>query len=44
MVELCPSRVNILSLDEATLLREASQMNMDKLRSLIKSVRYFSSD
>lgn len=37
MVELCPSRVNILSLDEATLLREASQMNMDKLRSLIKS-------
>ncbi|CAF1341497.1 unnamed protein product [Rotaria sp. Silwood1] len=37
MVELCQSRVNILSLDENTLMREASQINFEKLRTIIKA-------
>ena len=38
MVELCPSRINILSLDEATLLREAKNINLDKIRAAIRQV------
>ncbi|CAF0812845.1 unnamed protein product [Didymodactylos carnosus] len=38
MVELCKSRVNVLSLDEQTLMKEATEMNLQKLRALIKSV------
>ncbi|CAF0727149.1 unnamed protein product [Adineta steineri] len=37
MVELCQSRVNILSLDEQTLMKEASEMNMQKMRTIIKA-------
>ncbi|CAF1237859.1 unnamed protein product [Rotaria magnacalcarata] len=37
MVELCQSRVNILSLDENTLMKEASEMNYEKLRTIIKA-------
>ncbi|UJR34327.1 hypothetical protein I4U23_021730 [Adineta vaga] len=37
MVELCQSRVNILSLDEQTLMKEASEMNMQKFRTIIKA-------
>lgn len=37
MLELCQSRVNILSLDEETLLRESAQMNLAKLRAIIRT-------
>ncbi|CAF1302134.1 unnamed protein product [Rotaria sordida] len=40
MVELCQSRINILSLNENTLMKEASQLNFEKLRSVIKAVIY----
>ncbi|CAI4229566.1 unnamed protein product [Auanema sp. JU1783] len=36
MVELCPGRVSILSMDEATLLREAKELNMEKIMTTIK--------
>ncbi|XP_071082471.1 traB domain-containing protein-like isoform X2 [Haliotis cracherodii] len=36
MVELCKSRINILELDEATLLEEAKNINMEKIRMAIK--------
>lgn len=36
MVELCSSRINILQLDEATLLEEAKNINMEKIRLSIK--------
>ena len=38
LLELCNSRVNILSLDEETLLREAKDINWDKIRTAIKQV------
>ena len=38
MVELCASRVNLLSVDEETLLQEAKNLNMDKVRSAIRQV------
>lgn len=41
MVELCQNRVNVLSLDEQTLLKDASEMNLTKFRSIIKSVNEF---
>ncbi|XP_023231893.1 traB domain-containing protein-like isoform X1 [Centruroides sculpturatus] len=36
MVELCKSRVNILSLDEKTVLEESKNMNLEKLRAAVK--------
>ena len=33
-------QVNILSLDERTLMKEASEMNIQKFRTIIKAVRY----
>ena len=39
VLELCGSRVNILKLDEATILREAKEMNLNKMIQLIKQVR-----
>ncbi|ESO99290.1 hypothetical protein LOTGIDRAFT_113686, partial [Lottia gigantea] len=36
MLELCKSRMNILELDENTLLEEAKNINMDKIRLAIK--------
>lgn len=39
MVELCNSRVNILQLDEETLLEEARNINMDKIKTAIKQVK-----
>lgn len=36
MVELCTSRINILQLDEVTLLEEAKNINMEKIRNTIK--------
>ncbi|KAJ1358682.1 hypothetical protein KIN20_017168 [Parelaphostrongylus tenuis] len=36
MVELCPSRISILSMDEQTLLREASELNTQKILTTIK--------
>lgn len=36
MVELCSSRINILQLDEKTLLEEAKNINMEKIRNTIK--------
>ncbi|XP_074661798.1 uncharacterized protein LOC141914472 [Tubulanus polymorphus] len=38
MVELCPGRVSILSLDEKTLLEEAKTISIEKLRTAIKQV------
>uniref|UniRef100_F1KY78 TraB domain-containing protein n=1 Tax=Ascaris suum TaxID=6253 RepID=F1KY78_ASCSU len=36
MVELCPSRISILSMDENTLLHEAKNLNLEKIISTIK--------
>ncbi|KAM3725457.1 TraB domain-containing protein [Dirofilaria immitis] len=36
MVELCPSRISILSMDEDTLLEEAKNLNFDKIINTIK--------
>ncbi|VDK71338.1 unnamed protein product, partial [Onchocerca ochengi] len=36
MVELCPSRISILSMDEDTLLEEAKNLNFDKVINTIK--------
>ncbi|XP_075147234.1 uncharacterized protein LOC142221405 [Haematobia irritans] len=40
MVELCPSRIPILKLDEKTLLEEAKSFNLAKIRSIIHSHGY----
>ncbi|XP_063227727.1 uncharacterized protein LOC134533887 isoform X2 [Bacillus rossius redtenbacheri] len=36
LVELCQSRVNILQLDEKTILEEAKNINLEKIQSTIK--------
>ncbi|GMS96180.1 hypothetical protein PENTCL1PPCAC_18355 [Pristionchus entomophagus] len=36
MVELCPSRISVLSLDEETLLREAQELTTTKMMQLMK--------
>ncbi|KAK6176843.1 hypothetical protein SNE40_015068 [Patella caerulea] len=36
MLELCKSRMNVLELDETTLLEEAKNINMEKIRLTIK--------
>ncbi len=33
--------MNILSLDEQTLMKEASEMNLQKLRTIIKAVSFY---
>ena len=38
MVELCKGRLSILQLDEETLLEEAKDLNIEKLRISIKQV------
>ena len=38
LVELCNSRVNILRLDEETLMEEAKNINIEKIRHAIKQV------
>lgn len=38
MIELCKSRVNILSLDEATILEESKNMNFQKVKAAIEQV------
>jgi hypothetical protein len=40
MLELCASRANILSLDEETVLREAKDMSVAKVRQMIKQVDF----
>uniref|UniRef100_A0A182NCP2 TraB n=1 Tax=Anopheles dirus TaxID=7168 RepID=A0A182NCP2_9DIPT len=37
MLELCPSRVHILKYDERTLLEEAKEMNLAKMRAIIRT-------
>ena len=37
MVELCRSRLNVLELDEERLLKEASQLGLDKIMAQIKA-------
>lgn len=37
VVELCKARTNILSLDEETVLREAKEINLDKIMQTVKS-------
>ncbi|XP_053680128.1 traB domain-containing protein [Anopheles nili] len=37
MLELCPSRVHILKYDEKTLLEEAKDMNLAKMRAIIRT-------
>lgn len=39
LVELCKSRVDILKYDEEFLLREAKNIDMQKLKLAIKQVR-----
>jgi len=39
MVELCNSRMNILQYDEQTLLKEAKEIDMRKIKTLITQVR-----
>ncbi len=41
MLELCPARSKILSLDEETVLRESKDMSFQKISALIKSVSHF---
>ncbi|XP_077284506.1 traB domain-containing protein [Arctopsyche grandis] len=36
MVELCPQRVNILQLDENTILEEAKNINFEKIRGIVQ--------
>ncbi|CAG2069328.1 unnamed protein product, partial [Timema podura] len=36
LVELCKARVNILQLDEKTILEEAKNINFDKIQSTIR--------
>lgn len=39
VVELCQYRVSMLKMDENTLLREAKDINLDKVQQAIKQVR-----
>lgn len=39
VVELCQYRVSMLNMDESTLLREAKDVNLDKVQQAIKQVR-----
>ena len=39
MVELCSARISILSMNEETLLKEASSLNYEKIAATIKQVR-----
>jgi pheromone shutdown protein TraB len=38
VLELCSSRIDLLKLDEETVLREAKDLNMNKIIQLIKKV------
>ena len=40
MLELCPDRTNILSLDEETLLRDAGEISYQSLKTSFKLVSY----
>jgi pheromone shutdown protein TraB len=42
MVELCSSRISILSMNEEELLREASSLNRQKIMAIIKQVALIS--
>lgn len=39
VVELCQYRVSMLKMDENTLLKEAKDINLDKVQQAIKQVR-----
>lgn len=41
MVELCASRISILSMDEETLLREARLLTFEKMLTIIRHVSFF---
>lgn len=41
VLELCSSRTNILKLDEETVLREAKEMNLNKMLKLIREVKSY---
>lgn len=41
MVELCASRISILSMDEQTLLRETRLLTTDKMLTIIRHVKFF---
>lgn len=41
VLELCEARVNILTLDEETVLKQAKEMDMDKVLKLMKEVYSF---
>lgn len=40
MVELCASRISILSMDEETLLREARLLTFDKMLTIVRHVSF----
>ena len=39
VVELCQYRVSMLKMDERTLLKEAKEINLEKVQQAIKQVR-----
>lgn len=41
VVELCQYRVSMLKMDENTLLKEAKDINLEKVQQAIKQVRFF---
>jgi pheromone shutdown protein TraB len=41
VLELCTNRIHILSKDEKSLLEEAKDLNLQKIRSVIKTNGYF---
>lgn len=41
VVELCQYRVSMLKMDENTLLKEAKDINLDKVQQAIKQVRIY---
>lgn len=40
VVELCQYRVSMLKMDEKTLLKEAKDINLEKVQQAIKQVSY----
>lgn len=44
VVELCQYRVSMLKMDEKTLLKEAKDINLEKVQQAIKQVRHETED
>lgn len=44
VVELCQYRVSMLKMDEKTLLKEAKDINLEKVQQAIKQVSHYTED